>query len=52
VNQQTAFLLSRFEEMSYQEIADEMKISHSAVESLIFRAKQKMSILMQKTKIQ
>lgn len=52
VNQKTAFLLSRFEEMSYQEIADEMKISHSAVESLIFRARQKLSVLMQKTKIQ
>ncbi len=47
-NQQIAFLLNRFEGMSYQEIAIEMKTSHSAVESLIFRAKQNLSKLMKK----
>ena len=47
-NQQIAFLLNRFEGMSYQEIALEMKTSHSAVESLIFRAKQNLTKLMKK----
>lgn len=47
-NQQVAFLLNRFEGMSYQEIAEEMKTSHSAVESLIFRAKQNLTKLMKK----
>ena len=47
-NQQIAFLLNRFEGMSYHEIALEMKTSHSAVESLIFRAKQNLTKLMKK----
>jgi RNA polymerase sigma-70 factor (ECF subfamily) len=47
-NQQIAFLLNRFEGMSYHEIAIEMKTSHSAVESLIFRAKQNLTKLMKK----
>lgn len=47
-NQQIAFLLNRFEGMSYHEIAIEMKTSHSAVESLIFRAKQNLMKLMKK----
>jgi RNA polymerase sigma-70 factor (ECF subfamily) len=47
-NQQIAFLLNRFEGMSYHEIAVEMKTSHSAVESLIFRAKQNLTKLMKK----
>jgi RNA polymerase sigma-70 factor (ECF subfamily) len=48
-NQQIAFLLNRFEGLSYNEIAVEMKTSHSAVESLIFRAKQNLSKLMKKS---
>lgn len=48
-NQQIAFLLNRFEGLSYNEIAVEMKTSHSAVESLIFRAKQNLAKLMKKS---
>ncbi len=48
-NQQIAFLLNRFEGLSYNEIAIEMKTSHSAVESLIFRAKQNLFKLMKKS---
>ena len=39
-NQKTAVILKRFEGLSYAEIAEVMKISVSAVESLLFRAKQ------------
>lgn len=39
-NQKTAFILSKLEELSNPEIAVIMKMSISAVESLIFRAKQ------------
>lgn len=39
-NQKTAFILNKYEELSYKEISAIMKISHSSVESLIFRAKQ------------
>lgn len=35
-----AVLLARFEDMSYEEIAQTMEISVSAVKSLLFRAKQ------------
>jgi RNA polymerase sigma-70 factor (ECF subfamily) len=38
-NQHAAFILSKYDEMSYEEIAAVMNISISAVESLIFRAK-------------
>jgi RNA polymerase sigma-70 factor (ECF subfamily) len=48
-NQQIAFLLNRFEGLSYNEIAVEMKTSHSAVESFIFRAKQNLAKLMKKS---
>ncbi len=47
-NQQLAFVLNRFEGMNYQEIALEMKTTHSAVESLLFRAKKKLTHLMKK----
>ena len=40
VNQKTAFILNKYEDLSYDEISDVMEISHSSVESLIFRAKQ------------
>lgn len=39
-NQKTAFLLNKIEGMSYIEIADVMKLSESAVDSLLQRAKQ------------
>ena len=39
-NQKTAVILKRFEDLSYAEIADVMRTSVSAVESLLFRAKQ------------
>ena len=38
------FLLFRYEDMSYQEIADKLNISLSAVESQIHRAKNKLAI--------
>ncbi len=39
-NQKTAFILSKYEEMTYTEIAEIMKTSVSSVESLLFRAKK------------
>jgi len=38
-NQRTAFLLNKYEDLTYLEIAEVMNTSHSAVESLIHRAK-------------
>jgi len=38
-NQRTAFTLSKFDDLSYNEIAEVMELSLSAVESLIHRAK-------------
>lgn len=38
-NQKIAFTLSKYEELSYDEIAELMQISKSSVESLLFRAK-------------
>ncbi len=38
--QRTAFILSRLEGLSYQEICAVMEVSLSSVESLLFRAKQ------------
>lgn len=37
--QRTALILNKYEELSYQEVADVMGVSLSSVESLIFRAK-------------
>ena len=39
-NQKIAFTLSKYEDLSYKEIADVMQLSLSSVESLIFRAKK------------
>ena len=39
-NQKIAFTLSKYEDLSYKEIADVMKLSLSSVESLLFRAKK------------
>ncbi len=38
-NQRIAFTLSKYDEMSYREIADVLGVSISSVESLIFRSK-------------
>ena len=39
-NQRTAFVLSKYEDLSYKEIAEVMEISVSSVESLLFRARK------------
>jgi len=39
-NQRIAITLSKYNEMSYQEIADVLNVSIPAVESLIHRAKE------------
>ncbi len=39
-NQKVAFTLSKYEELSYQEISEVMEMSVSSVESLLFRAKK------------
>lgn len=39
-NQKSAFILSKYDDLSYEEIADVMGTTVSSVESLIFRAKQ------------
>jgi RNA polymerase sigma-70 factor (ECF subfamily) len=38
-NQRIAFILSKYQDLSYKEIADVMEVSLSSVESLLFRAK-------------
>lgn len=38
-NQRIAFILSKYQELSYKEIAEVMEISLASVESLLFRAK-------------
>lgn len=38
-NQKTAFTLSKYEDLSYQEISEIMQVSLSSVESLVHRAK-------------
>lgn len=38
--QKTAFVLSKYEDLSYKQIGEVMKLSVSSVESLIFRAKK------------
>lgn len=47
-NQKVAFTLHKTEELSYQEIAEVMKMSVSAVESLLFRARQNLRKLLEK----
>jgi RNA polymerase sigma-70 factor (ECF subfamily) len=47
-NQKVAFTLYKSEELSYQEIADVMKLSVSAVESLLFRSRQNLRKLLEK----
>ncbi len=45
-NQRTAFILSKYEDLSYKEIADVLNVSVSSVESLLFRAKKKLQTLL------
>jgi RNA polymerase sigma factor (sigma-70 family) len=47
-NQKVAFQLHKAEELSYQEIAEVMGLSVSAVESLLFRARQNLRKLLEK----
>ncbi|HUW05499.1 MAG TPA: sigma-70 family RNA polymerase sigma factor [Williamwhitmania sp.] len=47
-NQRVAFTLSKYDELSYAEIAEVMKLSVSAVESLIFRARKKIITTIEK----
>lgn len=43
-NQKVAFTLHKYEDLSYKEIAEVMKLSLSSVESLLFRAKKNLQI--------
>ena len=45
-NQRTAFILHKYDELPQQEIAQIMNVSISAVESLVFRAKQRLQQLL------
>lgn len=45
-NQQIAFTLSKFEGLSYKQIAEVMNTSQSSVESLLFRAKRNLKKLL------
>lgn len=47
-NQKTAFTLHKLEDLSYMEIADVMKTSVPAVESLMHRAKQNLRKILEK----
>jgi RNA polymerase sigma-70 factor (ECF subfamily) len=47
-NQRVALILSRYQELSYKEIADVMGVSVSSVESLLFRAKENLRKLLLK----
>ena len=51
-NQKTAFILLKSEELSYQEIAKVMDLSVSAVESLLFRARQNLRKLLETQSLQ
>lgn len=51
-NQRIAFVLNKYEELSYKEIAEVMNISLSSVESLIHRAKKSLqTYILKKNKI-
>jgi RNA polymerase sigma-70 factor (ECF subfamily) len=43
-NHRTAIILQKYEGLSYDEIADIMKMSRAAVESLLFRARQSLKV--------
>lgn len=44
--QKTAFILNKIDDLSYAEIAEVMNLSYSAVESVLFRAKQNLQKLL------
>ena len=46
LNQRTAFTLNKLENLSYAELAEVMNVSIPSVESLLFRAKQKLRELL------
>lgn len=48
-NQRIAFVLSKYHQMAYKEIAEVMEVSLSAIESLLFRAKQNLQKSLLKT---
>ena len=45
-NQKTAFILHKLDDLSYSQIGDIMNVSMASVESLMFRAKQKLQNLL------
>ena len=45
-SQKIAFTLNKYDELSYNEVAEIMNISLSAVESLIFRGRKKLQVLL------
>jgi RNA polymerase sigma-70 factor, ECF subfamily len=45
-NQKIAFILNKYQDLSYKEVADVMDISLSSVESLLFRAKSNLQKLL------
>ena len=49
-NQRVALILSRYQELSYKEIAEVMGVSVSSVESLLFRAKENLRKMLLKGK--
>lgn len=46
INQRVAFTLNKIDELSYKEVAEVMNLGHSAVESLIHRAKKNLQKLL------
>jgi RNA polymerase sigma factor (sigma-70 family) len=46
LNQRTAYTLHKLENLSYAETAEIMKVTISSVESLLFRAKERLQILL------
>jgi RNA polymerase sigma factor (sigma-70 family) len=46
LNQRTAFTLNKLENLSYSELSEVMDLSVSSIESLLFRAKQKLRELL------
>jgi RNA polymerase sigma-70 factor (ECF subfamily) len=45
-NQRIAFILNKYQDLSYKEVADVMDVSLSSVESLLFRAKMNLQQLL------